>query len=93
MKIPLKKGDYVVLYVTDHVEDGDRLMHFTVAGRILKKGPKYISLASWYVHSDEETQKENNKVFTVATKLVEGWAPIGRWHGSNPNNSAPNDSL
>lgn len=84
MKIPLKKGEYVAVHFLDHVEDGNRLMSCVVAGKIIKKGPKYITVAAWWVAGRPEVQKLNNKVFTIAVSTIEGWAPLGRWNGTHP---------
>jgi len=85
MKIPLKKGEWATIHFDDHVEDGRELMPCVVSGRIVKKGPKYLTLASWWVNGDEELQKENNKEFCIATALVRGYAPLADWVGEEPH--------
>lgn len=86
MKIKVKKGEWLILYFDDHVEDGGRPMSCIVVGRVQKKGHKYITLASWYVLASKEIQKINNKEFTILTCAVKGYSTLyPDWVGRRPH--------
>lgn len=79
------KGTEVILFFDDHVEDGDKPMKCIVRGKLISRGPKFVTVESWSCVGDKETNAGNNKTFTILTSCVRGYCIVNaKWIGEDP---------
>ena len=83
-----KKGDEVLVYFDDHVEDSQtgEPMPCIVRGLLHSKGPKFLRLWAWTcLAGDEEVKRENAKEFIILTSTIRGYAVVKpEWIGEVP---------
>jgi hypothetical protein len=80
-----RKGDEVIVHFDDHVEDGDGPLRCLVRGKLIKKGPKYVTIEAWTCIADAQTNDSNHKTYTILTSTIVGYSVLTpRWEGEPP---------
>lgn len=78
-----KKGDEVKVLFEDHVEDGDEPVVCVVRGKLVRKGPKFITVEAWTVEGDDEVNDNNRKTFTILCSTILGYGVAAyEWFGA-----------
>lgn len=86
-----RKGDYVIVYFDDHVEDSEtgQPMRCVVSGFLQSKGPKFVKVWPWNcLDGSDEVKKVNAKEFILLTSTIRGYILVPmEWIGESPEDS------
>jgi hypothetical protein len=68
--IKLRKGWIVAITFSDHCEDHNTPLDFTVYGRVAELKRKYVVIESWTYADDKITRDDNVKFWTIIRSAI-----------------------